>query len=100
MAKKTILIIEDNEDTRKFLETVLGKEYEVLSAENAILGIDYARNKIPDIILLDIMLPMLSGYDACNLLKKDEKTRQIPVIFLSAKKHGLQHHPGPHNWSR
>jgi DNA-binding response OmpR family regulator len=85
MEKPRILIIEDNIDTRRFLEAMLGKEYEVISAENGVIGIDYARNKNPDLILLDIMLPILSGYDACSLLKKDEKTNRIPIIFLSAK---------------
>ncbi len=85
MEKHRILIIEDNADTRRFLEAMLGKEYEVITAENAIIGIDYARNRAPDIILLDIMLPILSGYDACSLLKKDEKTKRIPILFLSAK---------------
>ncbi len=85
MEKPRILIIEDNADTRKFLESMLGKEFEIISAENGVIGIDYARNKSPDLILLDIMLPILSGYDACSLLKKDEKTKRIPIIFLSAK---------------
>ncbi|MEK7692500.1 MAG: response regulator transcription factor [Bdellovibrionota bacterium] len=80
-----ILLIEDHADTKRFLETMLGREFDVITADNAIIGIDYARNKAPDLILLDIMLPILSGYDACSLLKKDEKTRRIPVIFLSAK---------------
>jgi DNA-binding response OmpR family regulator len=84
-AKPKILVIEDNEDTRRFLQQVLSKEYEVLLADNAVLGIDYARNQSPDLILLDIMLPHLSGLDACQLLKKDERTARIPVIFLSAK---------------
>ena len=85
MEKPRILVIEDNADTRRFLEAMLGKDFEVISAENAVIGIDFARNKGPDLILLDIMLPILSGYDACSLLKKDEKTRQTPIIFLSAK---------------
>lgn len=85
MEKHRILIIEDNADTRNFLETMLGKEFEIIAAENGVIGIDYARNKAPDLILLDIMLPILSGYDACSLLKKDEKTRHIPTLFLSAK---------------
>jgi DNA-binding response OmpR family regulator len=85
MEKHRILIIEDNADTRRFLEAMLGKEFEVISAENGVIGIDYARNRAPDLILLDIMLPILSGYDACSLLKKDEKTKRIPIIFLSAK---------------
>jgi DNA-binding response OmpR family regulator len=57
----------------------------VILAENAVIGIDYARNREPDLILLDIMLPHLSGLDACQILKQDEKTAHIPVIFLSAK---------------
>lgn len=85
MGKSTILIIEDNSDTRRFLEAMLIKDFEIISAENAVVGIEYARNKSPDLILLDIMLPILSGYDACSLLKKDEKTKRIPIIFLSAK---------------
>jgi two-component system, OmpR family, alkaline phosphatase synthesis response regulator PhoP len=85
MEKHRILIIEDNADTRRFLEAMLGKEFEIITAENAVIGIDYARNRQPDLILLDIMLPILSGYDACSLLKKDEKTKRIPIIFLSAK---------------
>lgn len=85
MEKHRILVIEDNPETRRFLEAMLGKEFEVISAENAVIGIDYARNRSPDLILLDIMLPILSGYDACSLLKKDEKTKRIPIIFLSAK---------------
>lgn len=85
MEKYRILIIEDNADTRRFLEAMLGKEFEIITAENGVIGIDYARNKAPDLIILDIMLPILSGYDACSLLKKDEKTKHIPIIFLSAK---------------
>jgi DNA-binding response OmpR family regulator len=85
MEKHRILIIDDNADSRRFLEAMLTKEFEVLTAENGVIGIDFARNKSPDLILLDIMLPILSGYDACSLLKKDEKTKRIPIIFLSAK---------------
>jgi DNA-binding response OmpR family regulator len=93
MDKPKILIIEDNADTRRFLEAMLGKEFDIFTADNGVLGIDYARNRSPDIILLDIMLPIISGYDACSLLKKDEKTSRIPIIFLSAKNstHDITH---------
>lgn len=83
--KKKILVIEDNEDTRRFLTHLLSKHYEVVTAENAVIGIDYARNQSPNLILLDVMLPHLSGFDACQMLKKDERTGHIPIIFLSAK---------------
>ena len=85
MEKPRILLIEDNADTRKLIETTLAKEFEVFSAENGVLGIDFARNQNPDLILLDIILPVLNGMDACSLLKKDERTKRTPIIFLSAK---------------
>lgn len=85
MSRSKVLVIEDNPDTRRFLEIMLGKEFDIVSAENGVIGVDFARNKSPDLILLDIMLPILNGYDTCSLLKKDEKTRNIPIIFLSAK---------------
>lgn len=85
MERPRILVIEDHADTRRFLESMLKKDFDVIAAENAVIGIDFARNQHPNLILLDIMLPILSGFDACSLLKGDEKTRHIPIIFLSAK---------------
>lgn len=85
MKKARILLIEDHLETRKFLETMLSKDYEILCAENAVIGIDFARNKQPDLILLDVVLPILSGLDACSLMKQDEKTKRIPLILLSVK---------------
>ena len=85
MEKHRVLVIEDNPETRKFLETLLSKEFEVITAENGVTGIEQARTKSPHLILLDIMLPVLNGLDACSLLKQDERTRRIPIIFLSAK---------------
>lgn len=84
-AKPLILVIEDNSDTRKYIEAVLNREFQVISAENAVTGIEYARTRKPSLIVLDIILPVLNGYDACNLLKNDPATKNIPVIFLSSK---------------
>ena len=85
MEKYRVLIIEDTADTRAFLESMLGREFEVITAENGVIGVDFARNRNPDLILLDILLPILSGYDTCSLLKKDERTKHIPIVFLSVK---------------
>ncbi len=84
-SKPKILIIEDNADTRRFLTAMLGKEFEIFDAENGVIGIELARNRAPDLILLDLCLPILSGFDACSMIKKDEKTKHIPIIFLSPK---------------
>ena len=85
MNKSKILIIEDNADIRNFLAGFLDKEYETLCAENGVVGLELARTKMPDLILLDIMLPILSGYDVCNLLKKDERTVAFQLLFYPQK---------------
>ncbi len=85
MKKAKILIIEDNPNTKRFLTAMLGGEFEIISAENGILGIEVARNQLPDLIVLDVALPVLSGWDACSLLKRDQRTKKIPIIFLSSR---------------
>jgi DNA-binding response OmpR family regulator len=85
MKKSKILIIEDNPNTKRFLEAMLGRDFEILGAGNGVLGVEYARTQSPDLIILDVVLPILSGYDACSLLKKDNRTKHIPIIFLSSK---------------
>lgn len=85
MQKSKVLMIEDNPDTLKFLSHILAAEFEVFTAENAVTGIEIARNQQPDLILMDVMLPHLNGLDACQLLRKDPKTSSIPIIIVSAK---------------
>ncbi len=83
--KAKILVIEDNPDTRRFLQIMLSREYEVLIAQNGLEGIDLAKSALPELIVLDVVMPALNGYDACKQLKSDPKTQHIPVIFLSGK---------------
>ncbi len=64
---------------------MLSKEHEIISAENAVIGIDFARNKQPDLILMDVLLPILSGLDACSLMKQDDKTKRVPLILFSVR---------------
>ena len=84
MAKK-ILIVDDEPDLVKALQIRLKRAgYRVLSAYNADECLKLARKK-PDLILLDIMMPTLSGIEVCQLLKEDPKLKNIPIIFLTAK---------------
>ena len=83
--KHKILVIEDNPDTRRFLQVMLGREFEVLIAENGLDGIQKARSEQPELIVLDVVMPTLNGYDTCKELKIDPRTQSIPVIFLSGK---------------
>ena len=80
-----LLLIESHLETRKFLETMLAKEHEIITAENGVIGVEYARNRSPDLILLDTALPILSGLDACSLLKQDPRTKNTPILMTSLK---------------
>ncbi|TDH27030.1 response regulator [Segetibacter sp. 3557_3] len=84
--KKKILIIEDNLEVRENTAEILGlSNYEVLTAENGKLGVELAINEIPDLIVCDIMMPVLDGYGVYHLLNKRKETAAIPFIFLTAK---------------
>ncbi|MBF2000179.1 MAG: hybrid sensor histidine kinase/response regulator [Synechococcales cyanobacterium M58_A2018_015] len=80
-----ILIIDDAPDTLRFLSDLLSKAgYTVRKVLSGELGIEAAQLEPPDLILLDIKMPGISGYEVCDRLRWNEKTRSIPVIFLSA----------------
>jgi two-component system, OmpR family, phosphate regulon response regulator PhoB len=83
---KTILIIEDENDLAELIAFNLEKEgYRSLIAADGPAGLESVRNNIPDLILLDLMLPGMTGMDICKALKGREKTARIPIIMLTAK---------------
>lgn len=83
---KTILIIEDENDLAELVAFNLGKEgYRTVIASDGASGLESARFASPDLILLDLMLPGMSGIEVCKILKSSEKTARIPVIILTAK---------------
>ena len=81
----SILIIEDNEDLRKFLKAKLENKFEVLEAGTGDSGLALAYNTIPDLILCDIILPRMEGLAILSTLKNDVRTSHIPIILLTAK---------------
>ncbi len=81
-----VLIVDDNTLNIKFLQTLLtNQSYRVYSAENGLQACRLSKKIIPDIILLDIMMPVMNGFDACKRLKKMPETKNIPIIFLTSK---------------
>ncbi len=80
-----LLIIEDNAELREYLIRLLGDEYQVITAENGIPGIEIARELVPDIILCDVMMPGKDGFQVCRELKNDFLTNHIPIVFLTAR---------------
>ena len=86
MAKGKILVVDDEIYIVHILDFSLGMEgYEVITALDGEQAIEQARNEKPDLIVLDIMMPKLDGYETCKILKSEKETRDIPVILLSAK---------------
>jgi CheY-like chemotaxis protein len=84
--KQRILIIDDNRSLVLAAERVLQKNgFEVLTAFDGLEGFEKARREKPALILLDIVMPQVDGYEVCRKLKSDSNTAQIPVIILSVK---------------
>ncbi|MEA2485862.1 MAG: two-component system, OmpR family, alkaline phosphatase synthesis response regulator PhoP [Actinomycetota bacterium] len=84
--KKRILICDDDPAILRVLEVNLEIEgYQVFAAQNGEEAVEVATKELPDLVILDIMMPRLDGYQACEKLKANDATRDIPVVFLSAK---------------
>lgn len=86
MSKGKILVVDDEINITQILQFSIGAEgYEVITAQNGEEAIDKARREQPDLIILDIMMPRIDGYEACRILKANPLTKNIPVVLLTAK---------------
>ncbi|MGZ3236635.1 MAG: response regulator [Burkholderiaceae bacterium] len=86
MAIKKILIVDDSSTARHFLLDVLGKAgYQAISAENGDEAILKAKSEMPDLILMDVIMPGINGYQATRTITKDEATKHIPVLIITSK---------------
>ena len=82
---KRILIVEDTEDNRRILRDLLpAAGYEILEAMDGAEGVKMALAELPDLILMDIQLPVIDGYEAARRLKADPATRHIPVVAVTS----------------
>lgn len=84
--KPFVLVIDDNQQNIQVISAILDQAgYELAISLNAESALKYLENEKPDLILLDVMMPGMDGYELCTILKKDDILKEIPVIFLTAK---------------
>jgi two-component system, cell cycle response regulator DivK len=85
MSDKTVLYVEDNEYNLKIVRQLLGRtSYRLIEAVDGQLGVETALRELPDLILMDIQLPKLSGLEATRMLRADPKTAAIPIIVITS----------------
>lgn len=95
MDRKKILVVEDEGDFLKAIQAVLEAEgYDVHTATTGKEGLALAKSLLPDLVILDVMLPELDGYKICRLLKFDERYKKIPIIMLTARAQEEDRHLG------
>ncbi|SDD55677.1 Signal transduction histidine kinase [Dyadobacter soli] len=80
-----ILLVEDNADLREFITLSFSEDYRVITASDGEEGIRMALEKIPSLVITDLMMPKKDGYQVCEALKSDERTSHIPIVMLTAK---------------
>jgi DNA-binding response OmpR family regulator len=85
VAKPKILVVDDEPDVVEFIERTLRPEgFEVISASDGMGALDMVDSEKPDLVLLDIMMPVMSGYEVCELIKSNPQTKNTPVICVSS----------------
>lgn len=80
----TILVVDDEQTNIEVLASIFEGEHEVLFAKDGAKALEIAKTALPDIILLDVLMPGMDGYEVCRLLKSQVATAEIPVIFITA----------------
>ncbi len=85
LERPTVLVVDDTPANLSLLSNLLKEQYRIKVANNGLKALELAAAAPPDLILLDIMMPEMDGYEVCRRLKANEATRQVPVIFLTAK---------------
>ena len=82
--KPTLLLVDDEPVNLRVLKQLLGNDYQLVFAKNGEEALKLAESRLPNLILLDVMMPGLTGFEVCRQLKQNKQTRAIPIIFVTA----------------
>ena len=82
---ESVLVVDDNADMRQYIQIILGKKYQVITATNGRDALQKVKEKMPSLVLSDVMMPIMDGIQLLKELKKNKETEHIPVIFLTAR---------------
>jgi CheY-like chemotaxis protein len=86
MARKKILVVDDSGTARMIEQMALGRSsYDVVQAKDGAEAVRVARKELPDLILMDVMMPQMDGYEACRSIRAQEETKGIPVIMVTTR---------------
>ena len=85
MSDKKILVVDDAETILMMERMILGKSYTVITAKNGEKALAAATTEKPDLIILDVVMPDMDGFEVCRRIKSDESTRSIPIIMVTTK---------------
>lgn len=92
---ETVLIVDDSRAQRELMAELLHRHrFAVWQAENGLEALERAQQTSPDLIVLDILMPLMNGYELCRRLKNDPRTKDIPVVMCSSKTTPVDHHWG------
>ena len=84
--KKILLVVDDSPTAILWHRMLLEEEgYQVLTANDGAEGVDVAREHLPELVLLDVIMPRMNGFEACRALREDERTRDIPVLMITTR---------------
>lgn len=86
----TVVVVEDNDELRYYLKSILQTEYKVLTANNGFEGLELIKEEMPDLVISDVVMPEMSGTELCKKLKDNFDTSHIPIILLTAKSFDYQ----------
>lgn len=81
----TLLIVEDNDEIRSYLASILEADYKILQAENGALALEITKRELPDLVISDLMMPVMDGLEYCKKVKSNIETSHVPIILLTAR---------------